>query len=135
MPLEVKELTNEPIIVLSVLPPEGGPTEAAEGGRIVTEFKKKVGKHVYRILDFSVLSEDISFSNLVTAMGAEMGMEGGIGDPEVSSIYVGSSQWVVFGAKAFQEQAQYGQTNVIHICGTVDEAIEFARADIESKKD
>ncbi len=130
---KVKEMPNEPIIVISVLPPERGPEEAKEMLKVVTDFKHKIGGHVYRILDFSVLSEGISFSNLILAMGVELKQEGGINDEDVSTIYVGSSQWVVFGAKAFQEQPQYGKTNVVLVCESVEEALAFAREDIKKR--
>jgi hypothetical protein len=128
------KIDNKPIIVITIIPPPVVPDDVLSVAKYVTEFKREVKTHVYRILDFSVFGDDFTFTDLVQGMAAERGLEGGINDMEVSSIYVGSSQWVVFGADAFQKQSQYGQTNVVHIAATVDEAIEYARAEVEKNK-
>jgi hypothetical protein len=47
---------------------------------------------------------------------------------------VGFGEWVSFGVQAFQEQSQYGKTNILHICSSVDEAIAVARAEIAKHK-
>lgn len=133
MSIEIKQLPNEPIIVLKVVPPPVVPDDTITVTKEAASFKKKVGGHIYRIVDFSAFSKNFSFADLIHGMAAELKVEGGINDMDVSSIFVGSDEWVVFGAKAFQEQDQYGPTNVKHICTTVEEAVEFARNDMKSK--
>lgn len=128
MSVELKELPNEPILVVLTHPPlriEDGPIAS----QAVVVFKKKLGGHVWRVIDFSEL--DMTFSDAMLGMATEQGVEGGINDMDVSTIYIGSSEIVKFGVKAFQEQEQYGKTNVIGLFETVDEGIAFARADIK----
>jgi len=76
----------------------------------------------------------VKFSDLVMAMASDMNPDGGINDPDVSTIYIGSGELLSFGAKAFQEQKQYGPTNIKALVATLDDAIAFARTDIASKK-
>jgi len=132
MTVEVKELPGEPIIVFHASLPHNPEDDIRIGLQGTVDFKKKMGAHVYRVIDLSKFN--LTFSEAMMGMAAERNSEGGVNDPEVSTIYVGSGEWVTFGVKAFQEQAQYGKTNVIHVCSTVDEGIAFARADIEKKK-
>jgi hypothetical protein len=132
MTVEVKEVPNEPIILFSVVLPHTPEDDVRAATQGTTEFKKKWGGHVYRVVDLSHF--ELNFSQAMMGMAAERGLEGGVNDLEISTIYIGSGEWVTFGVKAFQEQAQYGQTNVIHICSTVDEGLAFARAHIEQNK-
>jgi hypothetical protein len=134
MSIQVKPLDNEPIIVMHIMPPSEIPGDVLGTIKACADFKRAKGGHVYKILDFTTLGEDLPFANLVNGMVFETKVEGGINDMDVSTIYVGSTEWVLFGAAAFKNQKQYGETNVVHICGTVEEAITFARNDITSKK-
>lgn len=134
MSIQTKYLENEPIIIVSIIPPIEIPGDVLGVVQTVAKFKHEQGKHVYRILDFTTLGQDLPFSSLVNGMVFELNTEGGINDEGVSTIYVGSTEWVLFGAAAFKNQPQYGKTNVIHICGTVEEGISFAHADIQKKK-
>lgn len=130
--MEVNELPDEHIIVFNMFSAKGS-DDVQKVLKQVADFKHKVGGHVYRIIDFTQVASSIAFSDLVQAMALEMNVEGGINDGEVSTIYVGSNEWIQFGAKAFQTQAQYGKTNVIHICGSTDEALAFARKTIANQ--
>ncbi len=134
MSIQTKLLPNEPIIVVSIMNPIEVPEDVLSSVQASAKFKHEQGGHIYRILDFTLLGHDLPFSTLVQGMSFELKADGGINDVDVSTIYIGSTEWVLFGAAAFKNQPQYGQTNVIHICGTVDEGIAFARADIEKKK-
>lgn len=98
----------------------------------VADYKKQVGKQVYRIVDLSKFN--LTFSEAMMGMGAELNKEGGVNDSGVWTIYVGTGEWVQFGVKAFNEQAQYGKTYVLHVCESVDEGIAFARDHIAGKK-
>lgn len=127
MSIETRRLLENSTLVVTALPPPQFPDDVINLAQEVVEFKKVAGGHVYRILDFTRLP--MSFSDLVMGMGADRNAEGGINDPDVSTIFVGSGEWVEFGVKAFREQAQYGQTNVKHICTSVDEALAFVLED------
>jgi hypothetical protein len=132
MTVEIKELPGEPIIVFYVRLPHTPEDDVRNSLEATAGFKKKIGGSVYRVVDLSAFN--LSFSEAMMGMAAERGAEGGVNDPEVSTVYVGSSEMVKFGAKAFREQAQYGKTNVVFVCSTVDEGIAFARAEIAKKK-
>jgi hypothetical protein len=127
MSIVTKHLLENSTIVVTAIPPPQFPDDVIKLAQEVVNFKKEAGGHVYRILDFTRLP--MSFSDLIMGMGADRNAEGGINDPEVSTIFVGSGEWVEFGVKAFREQAQYGQTNVKHICASVDEALAFVQED------
>lgn len=132
MTIEIKELPGEPIIVFYVRLPHTPEDDVRNSLGATAGFKKKIGGSVYRVVDLSAFN--LTFSEAMMGMAAERGAEGGINDADVSTIYVGSSEMVKFGAKAFQEQVQYGKTNVVFVCSTVDEGIAYARAEIAKKK-
>jgi hypothetical protein len=127
MSIAITRLSDDKTILIAVFPPPRIPDDVTNLAQEVVNFKKAVGGHIYRVLDFTKLP--MSFSDLVMGMGSDRNAEGGINDPDVSTVFVGSGEWVEFGVKAFREQAQYGQTNVKHICASVDEALAFVRAD------
>lgn len=128
MTLKIEELPDEAIIVCTINLPHVPAEDVRDTLQATASFKEKLGKKVYRIVDLSLF--ELSFSEAVMGMGAEKDAPGGINDPDVSTIYVGSGEWVTFGVKAFQEQEQYGETHILAICNTVDEALSAARADI-----
>lgn len=126
MTIEWLELPGEPIIVITVYPPLKVTDDAVGSFQHVVEFKRKTGGHVWRIIDFSRIN--MTFSEAVIGMASERDIEGGINDPDVSTIYVSSANIVKMGVKAFQEQAQYGKTNLIGLFGSLDEALNHLRA-------
>ncbi|NLX09244.1 MAG: hypothetical protein GXY36_06275 [Chloroflexi bacterium] len=130
--LEIKELPGEPIIVFHVRLPHVPQDDVSETLKTTAEFKQKMGGHIYRIVDLSLFN--LSFSDAMLGMAAERGAEGGVNDMEMSTIFVGSGEMVKFGAKAFQEQKQYGETNVVFVCSTVEEGIAFARAELAKEE-
>jgi hypothetical protein len=134
MSIKVTKIPQDAIIVCSIVPPVKLPGDVLDCLKETVQFKKEVNKHVYRIVSFIELGQDLPFGELVQGMGIEIKAEGGINDMEISSIYVGSTEWVVFGADAYRNQSQYGEVNVIHICSSVDEAIEVARKHMKSKE-
>lgn len=130
MSIKKTALPGEPILIISMVPPLNVSDEAATT-QASAEFKRAEDRHIYRILDFKSLGGDVTFSELVSGMAQGLNEEGGVNDPDISTVVVGSTKWVVFGAEAIRNQAQYGQTNIVHLCGSVEEGIEFARASIE----
>jgi hypothetical protein len=131
MSIETTHLPEDYTILVTIIPPPKFPDDVINLSQEVVSFKKAVGGHIYRILDFTKLP--MTFSDLVMGMGSDRNTEGGINDPDVSTIFIGSGEWVEFGVKAFREQAQYGETNVKHVCISVDEALAFVRADRKEK--
>ncbi len=134
MSISQTSLPGEPILIVSIVPPLKSPDDVQASIQASAEFKKAQGGHVYRILDFKSLGQDLPFSALVNGMAQGLKTDGGVNDPDVSTIYVGSTEWVVFGVKALQNQAQYGPTNVLTLCESVDEAIAAARADMKRRE-
>jgi hypothetical protein len=132
MTVTIRELPNEPIIVFELHLPHTPEEDVTSSQKATSAFKKKMNQHIYRVVDMSFFN--LSFTDAMMGMAADMNTDGGVNDPNVSTIYVGSGDMVKFGAKAFQEQTQYGKTNVVFVCSTIDEGITFARAEIQKKK-
>jgi hypothetical protein len=133
MTIIIKELENEPIIIIDLKLPHEPEVDVKASQEAATAFKKKRNQHIYRIIDMSFFN--LSFTEAMMGMAADMNAEGGVNDKDISTIYVGSSDMVKMGATAVQQQSQYGATNVVCICSTVDEGIAFARADLQKKKE
>ncbi len=116
---------KEPIILASytgsILPEEADKTRNE-----VAAFKKEQGSDmVFRVIDFT--RAKIDFSTVALGMAADRG-EGGIDDPGVTTIFVGSGAMVKLGVDAFKEQKRYGVVNPIELVTSVDEALAIARA-------
>lgn len=125
MPTNITEMSDINLIILENTPPVEIPDVVLENTRQSAAFKQKLGTPIYRILDVSKV--DLQFSDMMVAMGAERGMEGGSSDPDVTTLFVGSGELVKMGTKALAEQDQYGKARV-HLFTTQEEAIQFARA-------
>lgn len=110
-----------------MVPPPVFPQDMLDLHKAVSDFKKEMGTHIYRVVDISAMPSTLGMT--IEAMAADMNPDGGVNDMGITSIYIGSGEWVKFGAKAFQEQQQYGPTNVKAVVSTVDEAMAFIRAD------
>ena len=127
MSTEVKQMPDEHAILVTLIPPPIIPKDTIDLHQAVSSFKKQIGGHVYRIVDLTKLP--VTFSDLVIAMASDMNSDGGVNDSDVTTVYIGSGELLAFGAKAFQEQKQYGTTNVKAVVATLDEALAFIRAD------
>ena len=92
------------------------------------KLKNELGRAVYRIIDVTTM--DLTFPDMTAAMAAERGLEGGSGDPDVTTCFVGSGALVEIGTKALAEQDQYGKGNV-KMFTSVDDAVDFIRGDVE----
>jgi hypothetical protein len=132
MSIDIKRMPEDRAILIVMLPPPVIPKDTVDLQQAVSGFKKEIGGHVYRIVDLTKMP--VKFSDLVMAMASDMNPDGGINDPDVSTIYIGSGELLSFGAKAFQEQKQYGPTNIKALVATLDEALAFARTDTANKK-
>jgi hypothetical protein len=130
MAFQTKYMTGEPImVVLYAAALEFD--DAAKVRQEVVKFKQAQGGHVYRVLDFS--KTQLTFDIMVSAMAEERNQPGGVGDPDVTTVFVGTAELVAFGVKAMKEQKQYGQAKV-ELFTSVDEAVAFARSKIAEKK-
>jgi hypothetical protein len=62
-------------------------------------------------------------------MAADKG-PGGIDDPDVTTIFIGTHAMVKLGVNAFKEQKRYGAVNPIEFVTSVDEALALIHARI-----
>lgn len=131
MTIELTEMPEEPILKIVVQHPFDSEKDLSDTLDAVAAFQRKMGSHVYRIVDLT--NFNLTFPELMGAMAFDRNKDGGINDPQVSTIYVGSGEWVEFGVTALKEQDQYGDTNVIGLCGSVDEALAVAREDLAKR--
>lgn len=124
MSIKVDVLRDDHIIILHGEEPLAIPQDPIKVMEEVSKFKKEVGGHVYRILDYSKIK--ITFSDMMVSMAAELDHEGGANDPDVTSLFVGTDEMVRLGTASLKNQEQYGKAKV-HLFTSVDEAIEQAR--------
>ncbi len=127
MSIDITRMPDEHAILIKLLPPPLFPKDTTDLHQAGAGFKKEIGGHVYRIVDLTKMP--VKFSDLVMAMASDMNPDGGINDVDVTTVYIGSGELIAFGAKAFQEQKQYGQTNVKAVVASVDDALAFVRKD------
>ncbi len=133
MSIDIRQMPDEHAVVVAMIPPPIFPKDTTDMHQAVASFRKEVGGHVYRIVDLTKMP--VKFSDLVMAMASDMNPDGGINDPNVTTVYIGSGELIAIGAKAFQEQKQYGQTNIKAVVGTLDEALAFVRTDRKTMLD
>lgn len=130
MASHVKFLADESIMVATIEDPPG-PNDSAEIRQAGLKFIQEKGGHIYRILDFS--KTKITFDIMVNAMAEDRKAPGGVGDPNITTAFVGSAELIAFGVKALKEQKQYGQVPV-ELFSSVDDALVWVRAKIAEKK-
>ncbi len=130
MASQVKFFADEPIMVATIEDPPG-PNDSAEIRQAGVKFIQERGGHIYRVLDFR--KTKMTFDIMVNAMAEERKAPGGVGDPNVTTAFVGSAELVAFGVKALKEQKQYGQVPV-ELFSTVEDALVWVRARIAEKK-
>ena len=125
MTVTYKHFDGEPIILITydgALSPEAAPQAREE----VARFKKAQGSRmVFRIIDFTTAK--IDFSTIALGMAADRG-EGGIDDPDVTTVFVGTGQMVEMGVTAFKEQKRYGAVNPIELVTSVETALTLVRS-------
>ena len=126
MPTTYKYFDNDPIILV-IHTGTAQPDMAISSRAEVAKFQKAQGRMVHRILDFTGCKVD--FSGLVLSMASDQG-PGGIDDPNVTTIFVGTTQMVDLGANAFKEQKRYGAVNPVELFTSVDAAVDFARSKV-----
>ena len=127
MPISTDKRPQNATIIFTVIDPLTIPDDQIQQLQETVQFKQAVGKHIYRIMDFS--TAQIDFGMLVAGMANERGVPGGSNDPEVTTYFVGSDSMVQLGVKALQDYEHlYGKTDV-RLATSVDEAL----ADIQAR--
>ncbi|HEX3049029.1 MAG TPA: hypothetical protein VHP83_00120 [Aggregatilineaceae bacterium] len=127
MGLRIEELTPEPIIIITGLDPVSRDDPLAVLAA-VSRFKRLVSRHIYRIIDLTYLTFD--FDYVIYGMVKDTG-EGGIDDPNVTTIYVGTHELVQYGVDLFKkENARFGDTHSIFLFSSREEALAYARGEI-----
>ena len=127
MAVKVTRVPDLPAVILENVEPFDPMQDTATNMEETVKVKRELGRPVYRIID--IRSFNIAFSDMAVAMGAERNREGGAGDPEVTTCFVGSGTLVEIGSKALAQQDQYGKGNV-KLFTSVEQALEFVRKDV-----
>jgi len=130
MPAEISKDPTLPVIFFTY---KGGfelPGDIEKSLKEMVAFKRQVGGHVYRIIN--LLDIQLTFGDMVSAMGLERGREGGSEDPDVTTIFVIDSEILKFGAQALREQEQYGKGDV-RATSSPEEALAIVREDIKNR--
>lgn len=108
-------------ILLEVVQPIQMPDDPQATSDIAHEFQAKLGRPVYRILDFS--SSQLGFSDLVSGMGIEIGRPGGSSDLNLTHIFaVGANEIAKLGVNALKTQQDTYKSGDIHLVATADDA-------------
>ncbi len=81
-------------------------------------------------MDFSQVK--LTFSELVMGMAEDAHHEGGMADPDVTTIFIGSGELVQLGVKSF-EQKQYGLVNPTNLFTSREDALAAIRKQIAGK--
>jgi hypothetical protein len=128
MAYTVERLTNEPIVVLTVVDPLGPPEMQREAQTKVAEAGADVTGPLYRITDLTGLS--ISFGDIVRSLGEEAKdkREGSMSDGRVRSLIVAKDEIIKMAAASLSQQ-QYGALP-IKLFTTRDEAVAYAREQV-----
>lgn len=127
MTVHITKLEGLPAILLEHVQPFKVPEDPTMALQEAAAFKKEQGTHIYRILDIRQI--DMTFSDMMMAMEADRGKEGGAGDPDVTTIFIGSGKLVELGTKALAEQDQYGKGKVV-MYTTTEEAIDYIQEQV-----
>lgn len=127
MPIKVTRLQDLPAILLEHEPPLKVPDDPQKNMEETLALKRERGGHIYRIID--IRNVDLKFSDMMMSMDAERNKEGGSGDPDVTTCFVGSGALVEMGTKALAEQDQYGKGRVV-LFTSQEDAIDYVRKQV-----
>ncbi|MBN1564675.1 MAG: hypothetical protein JXA10_12590 [Anaerolineae bacterium] len=125
MATEVTRVPGLPVVIIDNLPPIKVPDDQMVASTEAAKLKRELGRPVYRII--GVTKIDLTFSDMVMAMGVDRDQEGGVGDDDVTTIFVGSGELVKMGTNALAEQDQYGGKGKVFMFTTQEEALAFVR--------
>ncbi len=129
MPITSQQLSQEPIISVTVTEPVNPLQDMAPALRDFAVLIATIDGPVYRIVDIS--RWNLQFSDLVSVLDIDQ-RRGSEVDPRVHTVIVSSSAIAAMGAKA-TAQAQYtGKETPMFT--SLDEALAFVRAQLGQKK-
>jgi hypothetical protein len=120
MPVNVKQIPQQPIVVITITEPYNRLKEAPVAEQQFQALTATIQGTIYRILD--VTGWRIPFDDLVNALASDT--RGGTGaDPRIRSIMVGTSEMAALAAKSMK-QKQYGGREML-LFASMDEALAF----------
>ncbi len=125
MPVELQEIADAPIIVLTLTNPVY-PVDLRTAFGTIAQMADQ-GDHVYVVADLSQYSVDMS-AVMVGFNLAMRGVPGGPGDLRTTHIMTGKDGLVRQAVELIQ-RGSYRRKNVQH-CATVDEGIALARSQL-----
>ena len=131
MSIKVEKYPDIHTVLITMQEPLIVPDDAVGALATSAAFKKEQGCHIYRIMDFTQVN--LNFSDMMVGMATEKGHEGGLYDPDVSTIFIGSGELVELGVEALKNQPHYQGANVAGLVRTREEALEIARKLAEEK--
>jgi len=124
MPYVVKQLPNEPILLMTVSSPFDMEKDAPPLFALAAKTAEPIPGHVYCVYDLRKL--ELSFGDLVLGLSAQTGhVAGSMSDPNITAVMIGSSEMLKLAEKAFQ-QKQYGEIG-IKLFGSVEDATNYVR--------
>ncbi|MBI5959426.1 MAG: hypothetical protein HY866_11865 [Chloroflexi bacterium] len=124
MPVKTVVTEGKPIVVCHMLGPLNMPQDADTVIVEVLQIKRKLGRSLYRIMDFT--TANLQFSDMMVGMSYDKGKEGGTYDPEIKTIFVGDYEMVKFGTEAMMSQEHFKGANVVGVTASVAEALDLA---------
>jgi len=128
MPVTVKQLPQQPVIVLTVSEPFDAVEETPTAAVRFQELAAAIQGPVYRIID--VDQWDIPFGDLVAVLSLDA--NGGVkADPRIRTVVVGASELLALGMQAMKQQPSgTAQTLIFPAMGEALTAVkaEIARA-------
>ncbi|MFN8528953.1 MAG: hypothetical protein U0670_10105 [Anaerolineae bacterium] len=119
MPFEVKQLGNEPIIIVTIIPPVNMQLEPTQRREAANAIARDIDGPVYRITD--VTRFEPTFDMIVGGMALDIRHS----ERNIRHIFVGKGEMVELVANAIK-QPQYGAQEGSMV-GSMDEALALAR--------
>jgi len=130
MKVTAKRLPNEPILIIKLYKDYVVGRDTAE---MLSTVNGQIGADesgLYSIYDLTEMK--MTFGDLVMALSNQaQKAPGAMADPRVTTVIVGSSELVKFGAQAFQQE-QYGNLK-FPLYESVDEALKYAREQLAKR--
>jgi hypothetical protein len=127
MPFYVEPLENDPIILITVMPPSDALSDPAHIIQECAQLMAGMGGPIYRIADLSQM--DLQFSEVAFTLNEERsGRPGSMTDPRVRNVFIGCQSMVQMAAKS-AGQAQYGGISV-PVFASLDEAMAHIQSEL-----
>ncbi|MBN1679248.1 MAG: hypothetical protein JW966_03085 [Anaerolineae bacterium] len=130
MVMVVKQLGDEPIIVITVTPPFDSYKDVIQKLEAIEAIANTIDSPIiYRINDYSAVTQ-ASLDDIMTVLARETrsGSAGSLADPRVRSVAVGSDEMIRLAATSLK-QTQYGNLDV-PLFESYDDALAYIREDM-----